>query len=157
MLLRSQIHVDIKIARPDIIDLADLPVYGTAGSAGIDLRAAISEKIVLGPNQQATIPTGLAIHIGDPNYASMILPRSGLGTKGLVIGNLVGLIDSDYQGELSVTAWNRNPTGEITINPLDRIAQMIFVPLVHAKFNLVEEFPTETERGVGGYGSTGVK
>lgn len=157
MLLRSLIHVDIKIARPELISNEDLPEYGTYGSAGIDLRAAIPQEIVITPNSQVMIPTGISIFINDPNYAAMILPRSGLGSKGLVMGNLVGLIDSDYQGELSVVAWNRNPTESFYIKPLDRIAQMIFVPVVHAKFNVVSEFQEKSERGTGGYGSTGVK
>ena len=157
MLLQSLIRVDIKLVRPDIITLEDLPTYGTYGSAGVDLRAAITEPAWIAPGESVKIPLGIAIHINDPNYAAMILPRSGLGSKGLVLGNLVGLIDSDYQGELSAAMWNRTTNEPFTINPLDRIAQLIFVPVVHAKFNIVDEFPTETERGRGGYGSTGVK
>ena len=133
-----------------------LPHYATAGSAGLDLRACISDKIVLEPGQTVLIPTGLAIHLADANYAAMILPRSGLGHKhGVVLGNLVGLIDSDYQGELMVSTWNRGNTA-FTIEPFERIAQMVIVPVVQAQFNLVEDFDA-SDRGEGGFGSTGTK
>ena len=147
-------HIDIKIINPLIKD--QLPHYATAGSAGLDLRACISEKITLEPGQTVLIPTGLAIHLADANYAAMILPRSGLGHKhGVVLGNLVGLIDSDYQGELMVSTWNRGNTA-FTIEPFERIAQMVIVPVVQAQFNLVADFDA-SDRGAGGFGSTGTK
>ena len=147
-------HIDVKIINPLIKD--QLPHYATAGSAGLDLRACISEKIVLEPGQTVLIPTGLAIHLADANYAAMILPRSGLGHKhGVVLGNLVGLIDSDYQGELMVSTWNRGSTA-FTIEPFERIAQMVIVPVVQAQFNLVTDFDA-SDRGAGGFGSTGTK
>ena len=147
-------HIDVKIINPLIKD--QLPHYATAGSAGLDLRACISDKIVLEPGQTVLIPTGLAIHLADANYAAMILPRSGLGHKhGVVLGNLVGLIDSDYQGELMVSTWNRGSTA-FTIEPFERIAQMVIVPVVQAQFNLVEDFDA-SDRGEGGFGSTGTK
>lgn len=147
-------HIDVKIINPLIKD--QLPHYATAGSAGLDLRACISEKIVLEPGQTVLIPTGLAIHLADANYAAMILPRSGLGHKhGVVLGNLVGLIDSDYQGELMVSTWNRGNTA-FTIEPFERIAQMVIVPVVQAQFNLVADFDA-SDRGAGGFGSTGIK
>ena len=147
-------HIDVKIINPLIKD--QLPHYATAGSAGLDLRACISEKIILEPGQTVLIPTGLAIHLADANYAAMILPRSGLGHKhGVVLGNLVGLIDSDYQGELMVSTWNRGHTA-FTIEPFERIAQMVIVPVVQAQFNLVEDFDA-SDRGAGGFGSTGTK
>jgi dUTP pyrophosphatase len=131
-----------------------LPAYATAGSAGLDLRACIDAPIVLEPGQAALIPTGLAIHIGDPGLAAMLLPRSGLGHKhGIVLGNLVGLIDSDYQGPLMVSCWNRG-VAVYTVQPLERIAQMIIVPVVQARFRRVESFD-ESARGTGGFGSTG--
>jgi dUTP pyrophosphatase len=147
-------HIDVKIINPLIKD--QLPHYATAGSAGLDLRACISDKIVLEPGQTVLIPTGLAIHLADANYAAIILPRSGLGHKhGVVLGNLVGLIDSDYQGELMVSTWNRGNTA-FTIEPFERIAQMVIVPVVQAQFNLVADFDA-SDRGVGGFGSTGTK
>ena len=147
-------HIDVKIINPLIKD--QLPHYATAGSAGLDLRACISDKIVLEPGQTVLIPTGLAIHLADANYAAMILPRSGLGHKhGVVLGNLVGLIDSDYQGELMVSTWNRGGTA-FTIEPFERIAQMVIVPVVQAQFNLVTDFDA-SDRGAGGFGSTGTK
>ena len=147
-------HIDIKIINPLIKD--QLPHYATAGSAGLDLRACISKKITLEPGKTILIPTGLAIHLADANYAAMILPRSGLGHKhGVVLGNLVGLIDSDYQGELMVSTWNRGNTA-FTIEPFERIAQMVIVPVVQAQFNLVADFDA-SDRGVGGFGSTGTK
>lgn len=147
-------HIDVKIINPLIKD--QLPHYATAGSAGLDLRACISEKITLEPGQTVLIPTGLAIHLADANYAAMILPRSGLGHKhGVVLGNLVGLIDSDYQGELMVSTWNRGQTAFV-IEPFERIAQMVIVPVIQAHFNLVADFDA-SDRGVGGFGSTGTK
>lgn len=130
------------------------PRYATAGSAGLDLRACLEAPLVLAPGQAELIPTGMAIHLADPGYAALILPRSGLGHKhGIVLGNLVGLIDSDYQGELMVSAWNRG-LGPFTIQPLERIAQLVIVPVVQARLNVVQAF-TESERGAGGFGSTG--
>ena len=135
---------------------AHLPAYATPGSAGLDLRACTTEAKVLMPGQTTLIPTGLAIYIGDAGYAAMILPRSGLGHKhGVVLGNLVGLIDSDYQGELMVSMWNRGAT-PFTIEPMERIAQMVIVPVMQAQFTVVQSFE-ESARGAGGFGSTGKK
>ncbi len=131
-----------------------LPGYATPGSAGLDLRACLEQTRVLEPGQTELVPTGLAIHIGDPNYAAMILPRSGLGHKhGIVLGNLVGLIDSDYQGPLMVSVWNRG-TQAFKLEPMERLAQLVIVPVVQADFNLVEAFE-DSDRGQGGFGSTG--
>lgn len=131
-----------------------LPSYGTAGSAGLDLRACLDEPLVLAAGETALIPTGMAIYIEDPSLAAMLLPRSGLGHKhGIVLGNLVGLIDSDYQGELMVSCWNRGKEA-FTVEPGERIAQMILVPVVQSSFDIVTEF-SESERGAGGFGSTG--
>lgn len=144
--------LDLKILDARMRDY--LPAYATPGSAGLDLRAAIEASITLEPGQTALVPTGLAIHVGDPGYAALILPRSGLGHKhGIVLGNLVGLIDSDYQGELMVSTWNRGHT-TFTLNPMERLAQLVIVPVVQAQFNIVDEFPA-SERGAGGFGSTG--
>ena len=131
-----------------------LPAYATPGSAGLDLRACLDAPLALEPGQAQLIPTGLAIHIGDPGLAAMILPRSGLGHKhGIVLGNLVGLIDSDYQGPLMVSCWNRG-TASFTVQPMERIAQLVIVPVVQARFERVEEFGVSS-RGAGGFGSTG--
>ena len=131
------------------------PAYATPGSAGLDLRACLEAPLTLAPNAWQLVPTGLAIHLADPGYAALILPRSGLGHKhGIVLGNLVGLIDSDYQGQLMVSAWNRSDVA-FTIEPMERIAQLVIVPVVQAQFRVVEAFASETERGAGGYGSTG--
>jgi dUTP pyrophosphatase len=131
-----------------------LPAYATPGAAGLDLRACLDTPVVLAPGQSSLIRTGLAIHIADPGLAAMILPRSGLGHKhGIVLGNLVGLIDSDYQGELMVSCWNRGQA-EFVIQPMERIAQMVIVPVVQARFERVEEFH-QSQRGEGGFGSTG--
>ena len=144
--------VDVKILDPRMRDA--LPEYATPGSAGLDLRACLDEPIEIAPGTTVLVPTGLAIHIADPGYAALILPRSGLGHKhGIVLGNLVGLIDSDYQGQLMVSAWNRSDV-PFTIEPMERIAQLMIVPVVQAQFNVVSEFPA-SERGEGGYGSTG--
>jgi dUTP pyrophosphatase len=144
--------IDLKLLDPRIAD--QLPHYATPGSAGLDLRACIDAPIVLEPGQSALIPTGLAIHIGDPGLAAMLLPRSGLGHKhGIVLGNLVGLIDSDYQGPLMVSCWNRG-TAAFTVQPFERIAQMVIVPVVQATFRQVEDFDA-SHRGEGGFGSTG--
>ena len=131
-----------------------IPAYATPGSAGLDLRACLDEAITLAPGQTTLIPTGLAIHIADPGLAAIILPRSGLGHKhGIVLGNLVGLIDSDYQGQLMVSCWNRGQS-EFTIQPFERIAQLVIVPVVQAQFRRVDSFDA-SERGAGGFGSTG--
>lgn len=135
---------------------AAMPAYATSGSAGLDLRACVEGPLELGPNQWQLVPTGLAIHLADPGYAAMILPRSGLGHKhGIVLGNLVGLIDSDYQGQLMVSAWNRSGQA-YTIQPMERIAQLVVVPVVQAQLQIVDSFEAATVRGAGGYGSTGV-
>jgi dUTP pyrophosphatase len=144
--------LDVKILDPRIKDL--LPAYGTAGSAGLDLRAALREPLTIAPGSTHLIPTGLAIHIGDPAYAAMILPRSGLGHKhGIVLGNLVGLIDSDYQGELMISTWNRGQT-EFVMQPMERLAQLVIVPVLQVELNVVENFDA-SDRGAGGFGSTG--
>ncbi|EEY73788.1 deoxyuridine 5'-triphosphate nucleotidohydrolase [Grimontia hollisae CIP 101886] len=133
-----------------------MPAYATEGSAGLDLRAVLDAPLTLEPGQTELLPTGLAIHIADPSLAATILPRSGLGHKhGIVLGNLVGLIDSDYQGQLMVSCWNRGNT-TFTIEPGERIAQLVFVPVVQAEFNIVETFD-ETARGAGGFGHSGTK
>ena len=147
--------VDLKIFDPRMAD--QLPHYATPGSAGLDLRACLDAAITLEPNAWQLVPTGIAIHLDDPAYAALILPRSGLGHKhGIVLGNLVGLIDSDYQGQLMVSAWNRSST-PFTLEPMERLAQLVIVPVVRAQFNVVQEFSAKSERGEGGYGSTGKK
>ena len=144
--------IDIRVLDTRLAD--QLPAYATPGSAGLDLRACIDAPLVLEPGDTQLIPTGLAIHIGDPNLAAMILPRSGLGHKhGIVLGNLVGLIDSDYQGPLMVSCWNRADTA-FTVQPLERIAQLVIVPVVQAAFRVVTAFGA-SQRGAGGFGSTG--
>jgi dUTP pyrophosphatase len=144
--------IDVKILDPRMKD--QLPTYATAGSAGLDLRACIDSPITFKPGETHLIPTGLAIHVANPAYAAVILPRSGLGHKhGIVLGNLVGLIDSDYQGQLMVSTWNRGQT-EFVLNPMERLAQLVIVPVLQVGFNVVEEFNT-SERGAGGFGSTG--
>ena len=144
--------IDLKILDLRLAD--QLPAYATPGSAGLDLRACIDAPLVLEPGQTTLIPTGLSIHIGDPGLAAVILPRSGLGHKhGIVLGNLVGLIDSDYQGPLMVSCWNRS-ANPFTIAPMERIAQLVIVPVVQASFRVVTEFES-SERGVSGFGSTG--
>ena len=144
--------IDVKIIDPRLAD--NLPAYATPGSAGLDLRACLSEPLTLAPNAWQLIPTGIAIYLEDPGFAALILPRSGLGHKyGIVLGNLVGLIDSDYQGQLMVSAWNRSAVA-FTIEPMERIAQLMIVPVVQAEFNVVSEF-APSDRGEGGYGSTG--
>ena len=144
--------IDVKVLDPRMAE--QLPSYATPGSAGLDLRACLDAPLVLEPGQSKLIPTGLAIHIGDPGLAAMILPRSGLGHKqGIVLGNLVGLIDSDYQGPLMVSCWNRG-SATFTVQPMERIAQLVIVPVVQARFVRVDEFDT-SERGEGGFGSTG--
>jgi dUTP pyrophosphatase len=144
--------IDLKILDPRMADV--LPAYATPGSAGLDLRACLDTPLVLEPGQAELIPTGIAIHIGDPGLAAMILPRSGLGHRhGIVLGNLVGLIDSDYQGPLMVSCWNRG-SAAFTVQPMERIAQMVIVPVVQARFRRVQDFAA-THRGEGGFGSTG--
>tara|TARA_B110000261_G_C12860099_1_gene268016 strand:+ start:93 stop:545 length:453 start_codon:yes stop_codon:yes gene_type:complete len=144
--------IDYKILNPQASN--NEPKYASTGSAGLDLRACIENPYTLNPGETFLIPTGISIYIKDQGYAGIILPRSGLGHKhGIVLGNLVGLIDSDYQGELLVSCWNRSKK-EFLINPLERIAQLVIVPINQAKFNLVDNFP-ESERGEGGFGSTG--
>ena len=146
--------IQLKIVDPRIGDAIDLPHYATDGSAGLDMRACIDDAITVEPGQSELIPTGLAIHIGDPGLAAVLLPRSGLGHKhGLVLGNLTGLIDSDYQGQVFISCWNRGSTA-YTIDPGERIAQMVFVPVEQVAFDVVEEF-TESDRGDGGFGHSG--
>ena len=146
-------HVDIRILDARLQD--QLPTYATPGSAGLDLRACLDVPLTLAPNAWQLVPTGMAMHLADPGYAALILPRSGLGHKhGIVLGNLVGLIDSDYQGQLMVSAWNRSDV-PYTLQPMERLAQLVVVPVVQAQFRLVDNFDTTTERGAGGYGSTG--
>jgi dUTP pyrophosphatase len=145
-------HIDLKILDPRLQDL--LPAYATPGSAGLDLRACLDAPLIIAPGETVLVPTGLAIHIGDPGYAAMILPRSGLGHKsGIVLGNLVGLIDSDYQGQLMVSTWNRSSTAFV-LQPMERLAQLIIVPVLQVAFNVVTDFAS-SDRGVGGFGSTG--
>ena len=146
-------HIDIKILDARLHDA--MPAYATPGSAGLDLRACLDAPLTLQPNAWQLVPTGMAIYLEDPGYAALILPRSGMGHKhGIVLGNLVGLIDSDYQGQLMVSAWNRSPTA-FTMEPMERIAQLVVVPVVQAQFKIVQEFPAPSIRGEGGYGSTG--
>ncbi len=144
--------IDVKILDARLRD--QLPQYATPGSAGLDLRACVPAPLTLNPGQCELIPAGIAIHIGDPGYAAVILPRSGLGHKhGIVLGNLVGLIDSDYQGQLFVSTWNRG-TIPFVINPMERLAQLVIIPVAKVAFNVVDEFDA-SDRGVGGFGSTG--
>ena len=144
--------IDVRVLDARLAE--QLPAYATPGSAGLDLRACVDAALVLEPGQTTLIPTGLSIHIGDPGLAAMILPRSGLGHKhGIVLGNLVGLIDSDYQGPLMVSCWNRGAAA-FTVQPLERIAQLVIVPVVQARFRVVEQFDA-SDRGANGFGSTG--
>ena len=145
-------RLDVRIL--DVRLKGSLPQYATAGAAGLDLRACIDLPLILRPGDSHLVSSGIAIHLGDPGYAAIILPRSGLGAKhGIVLGNLVGLIDSDYQGQIFVSMWNRG-RAEFTVNPLDRIAQLVVVPVAQVEWNVVEEFAS-SERGAGGFGSTG--
>ncbi|CAG9201290.1 dUTP diphosphatase [Burkholderia vietnamiensis] len=144
--------LDLKILDARMRDY--LPAYATTGSAGLDLRACLDAPVTLQPGETTLVPTGLAIHLADPGYAALILPRSGLGHKhGIVLGNLVGLIDSDYQGQLMVSTWNRGQSAFV-LNPFERLAQLVIVPVVQAQFNIVDDF-AQSERGEGGFGSTG--
>jgi len=146
------LSIDYKILNPLIKE--HIPTYASEGSAGLDLRACINDSVVINPGETELIPTGISIFIKDPGYAGLILPRSGLGHKhGIVLGNLVGLIDSDYQGELFISTWNRG-TSSFTINSLDRIAQLVIVPVSQATFNMVTDY-AKSDRGDGGFGSTG--
>ena len=146
------LKVDLKLLDPRLH--SHMPSYASPGSAGLDLRACIEHMMTLHPGETELIPTGMAIHIADPGYAAMILPRSGLGHKhGIVLGNLVGLIDSDYQGQLFISCWNRGRT-PFMLSPMERIAQLVIVPVHQAAFNVVEDFAA-SERGEGGFGSTG--
>ena len=154
MATHLNMQIELKILDERLRD--NLPTYATPGSAGLDLRACLTEPSTLQPNAWQLVPTGMAIHLKDPGYAAMILPRSGLGHKhGIVLGNLVGLIDSDYQGQLMVSAWNRSDV-PYTLQPMERLAQLVVVPVVQASFKLVESFEGASQRGEGGYGSTGV-
>ena len=144
--------IDVKILDPRMRD--QLPTYATLGSAGLDLRACLDQALTIEPGATHLVPTGLAIHVADPGYAAVILPRSGLGHKhGIVLGNLVGLIDSDYQGPLMVSAWNRSQVA-YTLQPMERLAQLVVLPIAQVQFNVVEEFE-QSNRGTGGFGSTG--
>ena len=148
----KHLNVDVKILDPRLH--ANMPNYATSGSAGIDLRACIEHNMVIQPKQCELVPSGIAIHLANRGYAAMILPRSGLGHKhGIVLGNLVGLIDSDYQGQIFVSLWNRSQI-PFTLMPMERMAQLVIVPVMQAQFNIVEAFPL-SERGAGGFGSTG--
>ncbi|NLR75793.1 dUTP diphosphatase [Leeia aquatica] len=145
-------QIDLKILDNRLRE--QLPAYATPGAAGLDLRACIEHTLILAPGQTELVPTGIALHLADPGLAAMILPRSGLGHKhGIVLGNLVGLIDSDYQGQIFVSLWNRGST-PFTLSPLERIAQLVVVPVLQVGFNIVDDF-TASERGEGGFGSTG--
>ncbi len=144
--------LDVKIIDPRMRD--QLPHYATGGSAGLDLRACLDQPLTLAPGQTELIPTGIAIHLGDPGLAAIVLPRSGLGHKhGIVLGNLVGLIDSDYQGQIFVSTWNRG-NAPFVINPMERLAQLVVVPVVQVELNVVDDFAASA-RGAGGFGSTG--
>jgi dUTP pyrophosphatase len=148
--------IDLKVLDPRLAERYDewCPAYATLGSAGLDLRACVDGPLVIEPGSTHLVPTGIAIHIADPGLAALILPRSGLGHKhGIVLGNLVGLIDSDYQGPLMVSCWNRSQTA-FTLQPMERLAQLVIVPIVHARFRRVESF-ADSSRGEGGFGSTG--
>lgn len=144
--------IDVKILDPRMRD--QLPSYATPGSAGLDLRACLDQALTIEPGATHLVPTGLAVHVADPGYAAVILPRSGLGHKhGIVLGNLVGLIDSDYQGPLMVSAWNRSQVA-YTLQPMERLAQLVVLPIAQVQFNVVDEFE-QSNRGTGGFGSTG--
>jgi dUTP pyrophosphatase len=149
----TAMQIDVKVLDPRMAD--QLPHYATPGSAGLDLRACLDAPLTLAANAWQLVPTGLAMHLADSGYAALVLPRSGLGHKhGIVLGNLVGLIDSDYQGQLMLSAWNRSDV-PFTIEPMERLAQLVIVPVVQARFRVVTDFEVTSERGAGGYGSTG--
>ncbi len=148
--------VDLKILDPRYGREFPLPTYATPGSAAVDLRACVPETLTLAPSDCRLVPAGLAIHLADRSFAALILPRSGLGHKGLVLGNTVGLIDSDYQGEITLSCWNRG-TEPFAIAPGDRVAQLLIVPVVAAHFRVVEQFPEATERGAAGFGHSGIR
>lgn len=149
-------EIQLKILNDMIGKEIPLPTYSTDGSAGLDLRACIDDVITIPAGEVELIPTGIAIHIADPGYAGIIIPRSGLGHKeGIILGNSVGLIDSDYQGEVFVSCWNRNRYRAVFISPAQRIAQLVFIPVAMAEFDIVEEFTAGSARGAGGFGSTG--
>lgn len=146
--------IELKILDDRLGDTIDLPHYATGGSAGLDMRACIDDPLTVAPGETVLVPTGIAIHIGDPSLAAVLLPRSGLGHKhGLVLGNLTGLIDSDYQGQVFISCWNRSPAA-YEIQPAERIAQMVFVPVEQVRFSVVEEF-ADSDRGSGGFGHSG--
>lgn len=152
---RHHIDVALKILDPRLGQSIPLPSAGTIGSAGLDLRAALEQSLTLAPGETVLVPTGIAIHIGDPGWCGLIVPRSGLGHKhGLVMGNLVGVIDADYQGPLMISCWNRS-SESYTIGVGDRIAQLLLVPVAQASFSVVDDF-VATDRGAGGFGSTGI-
>lgn len=154
MTVLDKTAIELKILNSKIGNEFPLPTYATPGSAGLDLRACLDESLTLAPGETQLLPTGIAIYINDPKLCATILPRSGLGHKhGIVLGNLVGLIDSDYQGELMVSCWNRSATA-FTIEPGERIAQLVFLPVVQAQFTVVTDF-NQSERGLGGFGSSG--
>lgn len=146
--------IDVKILDERIKN--NLPAYGTPGSAGLDLRACIPESLTLAPGEVKLISSGMAIHLNDPNFAAVIMPRSGMGHKnGIILGNTIGLVDSDYQGDLKMSLWNRSDK-PFTIEPMERVAQLVILPVIQAQFNVVEDFPA-SERGEGGFNSTGTK
>ncbi len=146
--------IELKILDPRVGDAIPLPHYATAGSAGLDMRACIDEPVTVAPGETVLIPTGLAIHVADPSLAAVLLPRSGLGHKhGLVLGNLTGLIDSDYQGQVFISCWNRG-SAEYDVQPAERIAQMVFVPVEQVRFRVVDDF-AQSDRGDGGFGHSG--
>jgi dUTP pyrophosphatase len=147
--------LQLKILDPRIGTLWPMPNYATAASAGMDLRACIAQELTLAPGETAMVSAGIAVYLSDPNFAAVLLPRSGLGAKGLVLGNLVGLIDADYQGPITMACWNRS-NGAITIQPGDRVAQLVVLPIARVGFEIVDEF-VATERASGGYGHTGVR
>lgn len=154
MTVLDKTAIELKVLNSKIGNEFPLPTYATPGSAGLDLRACLDEPLTLAPGETQLLPTGIAIYINDPKLCATILPRSGLGHKhGIVLGNLVGLIDSDYQGELMVSCWNRSATA-FTIEPGERIAQLVFLPVVQAQFTVVTDF-NQSERGLGGFGSSG--
>ena len=154
MTVLDKTAIELKVLNSKIGNEFPLPTYATSGSAGLDLRACLDESLTLAPGETQLLPTGIAIYINDPKLCATILPRSGLGHKhGIVLGNLVGLIDSDYQGELMVSCWNRSATA-FTIEPGERIAQLVFLPVVQAQFTMVTDF-NQSERGLGGFGSSG--